>query len=209
MFRLTVTPTDGASEGPASEAYARHLLRRATRRGYRIEATVRGGAEITWTARTLTRRRTEDRSITLVPTAASGICLTTANLRHLNLVNRGQGRYEPDGTDGERAITGPAWQIPPAATAQLIACGLVTDDDGLVRLTLTAQLALLARRHRTYTHTHGPVTWPRPDDRPGTMVCQCGHQLRCASRDEARQRAAEHRATVTTAAVTALCAAYA
>ncbi|MGW1989620.1 hypothetical protein [Embleya sp. NPDC001921] len=222
MFREIVTHSGGVTEGTASEAHAESLLRRAVQRGYRIEATPDGGVTITWIVNTFrTPHGTEGRAVILTPFMPVGKALTEATRADLDLIHKSPADYATD-ANGARVISGLFWSIPQGATARLRARKLVTEDDGPVRLTLTARLALFATSHRT--HTTEPAGWYRPADRgiasaglnkPGgraghlysrtsTAVCQCGYTKVCEDRDEARRDAAEHRATAATTFVKTL-----
>ncbi|MDN3056877.1 hypothetical protein PH213_20445 [Streptomyces sp. SRF1] len=215
MFRETITHAGGITEGSASEAHARYLLRRAVNRGYDVEATEAGGAVITWTVRRLGPGGgnviEEPRSIALAPLAPAGALTgrTVEDLEAIHASNRA--RYAEH--DGRRVIVAGFFRVPPMATARLRARSLVTEDpDRRVRLTLAARLALLARAHRT--RTTEPRGWQRPADigldsaglnRPGrrnglvydrisAVLCSCGQLAAHGDgRDDARRLATQHR----------------
>lgn len=212
MFRQTVVHADGTSEGDINENQAVHLLRRAARRRYRIEATTNGGAVITWTARFFDGR-TEPRSITFIPQLPVGGALTDTTVRDLALIDDStQAHYKLE--DERLIISCGLWRIPPAATARLRARGLVTEEGRRVRLTLAARLALLACDHRTRTTEPAGCSRPsvlglvsaglnKPGRRAGllhssasTALCGCGYTAHCGDRTEARRKAADHRAAM-------------
>ncbi|KPI33313.1 hypothetical protein OV450_1401 [Actinobacteria bacterium OV450] len=215
MFRETISHAGGTTEGIASEAHALLILRRAARRDCTIEATADGGAVITWTYRQLRGEQVVEhpREIRLAPQLPAGNALTDTTVRDLDLIVSSEARYGL-GDHQERVILCGIWRIPQGATARLRARGLVTDDDGQVRLTLVTRLALLARAHRT--HTTEPAGWSHPADlglataglnKPGrragmvyssgsAALCECGFSTHTGDRDEARRKAAQHRAAI-------------
>ncbi|MEV6565897.1 hypothetical protein [Streptomyces kronopolitis] len=223
MFRETITHAGGTTTGEASEKHAEMLLLRATRREYRIEATRQGGALISWTARrfgTGEQIIKIERAILLVPHRAAGAALTDTTLQDLDLIDSYRhSEYRPV----ESVILCGLWRIPPAATARLLARGLVgVDKNGRAWVTLATRLALVARDHRTTTTE--PDGWHRPADsgvasaglnKPGrragllyssasTALCECGFHAFAGDRTEARRLAADHRAEAAAAFVRSL-----
>ncbi|MFE4796203.1 hypothetical protein ACFRFL_14065 [Streptomyces sp. NPDC056708] len=202
MFRETIVHPGGTTEGTASEAHVRTLLRRAARRKYRVQPTIDGGAWIHWTTHTYTGP--QSRSITLRPHPPVGAALDRHMVHDLTLAGDGTASYAEQ--DGRRLIVGHAWEIPPMATARLRARSLVTDTDGLVRLTLTAQLALHAHHHRTQTARPGGKGGPGGlvHSRLHSVLCECGYQQYVTSDAEAQRKALEHREAAATDFVNSL-----
>lgn len=225
MFRETITHAGGHTTGTANESHARYLLRRALRRGCDVEATPAGGALISWTVASFNpraERRALARAIELAPEMPVR-AFTNTMREDLALIDATPtARYEI--RDERRLIRGDVWELPPFVTARLRARGLVVEDEhaGTVRLTLTAQLARLADRHRT--HTTAPEGWHRPAadgyggsglSRPGrrngllysgvsAAVCSCGELSAVGDdRDAARRLATAHRHAVTAEFITA------
>lgn len=224
MFRETLHHAGGVTEGAASNRHATMLLTRAVRRAYAVEATPSGGALITWTRRlfgpgAVSAVRAE-RSIGLEPVTPVG-ALSAATRDDLALIAATpDARYAIQG--GRRIITGLMWTIPPFPTARLRARGLVVEENGRLRLSLAAQLGLLAQAHRT--RTTEPQGWYRPSasapygsaglNRPGgragmlrdgssAALCACGAlSATGGDRTEARRLAAEHRREMTARFIT-------
>ncbi|WP_406501576.1 hypothetical protein OHA04_27540 [Streptomyces sp. NBC_01590] len=223
MYRETIAHAHGTTEGTASEQHATMLLARAARRGYAIEVTTPGGALITWTRHvfgpgenTVVRA---DRSITLEPFTPVGTLSDTVRADLDLIAGDPHARYAEE--NGRRVIRGLVWRIPAFTTARLRARGLVVEEEGLVCLSLTAHLGLLAHAHRTRTTT--PEGWRRPSagdpygsaglNRPGgragmlygggsAAVCSCGGLSAFGGdRSEARRLAREHRRAVAAAFV--------
>lgn len=224
MFNQTQRHAGGVTQGTASERHARMLLVSAVRRGYAVEATPAGGALITWTRHlfgpdgfSVVRA---DRSISLVALTPVGP-LTEVIRDDLALIaQERRARYASEGR--RRVIGGLTWRIPAGATARLLDRGLVVEEEGLVRLALTARLGLLAQTHRT--RTTEPEGWYRPSagdpygsaglNRPGGRAgmrrdntssadCKCGAlSAVCGDRTEARRMADRHRREVAARFVT-------
>lgn len=223
MFTETINHAGGIAEGSASERHAVAALVRAVRRGYAVEATPTGGALITWSRSEFTAGGNvvrAERSITLEPFTPTGV-LSPAMREDLALIAGDRhARYAEE--NGRRVITGLVWRIPAFTTARLRARGLVVEEDGLLRLSLTARLALLAQTHRT--RTTEPEGWYRPSagdpygaaglNRPGgrggllrdgtsAALCSCGTLSAFGGdRVDARRLTAEHRREVTSRFVT-------
>jgi hypothetical protein len=205
MFRETVTAGDGASHtGACSEVHALSLLYTAVRRGYSVEATRDGGAVIVRILPGGARR-----TVTLEPAAPAGTVTRTMR-SDLNLITLrgGSGRASLAGG----CILAPFYRCPPAATARLVARGLVTvTDTGGVTVSLSARLAMLAQDHRTTTSQprgyHRPADYGEPStcgirrhDRGSVASCSCGSwSLPAEDRDTARRKGHEHRQQVTSA----------
>ncbi|MFF5045651.1 hypothetical protein [[Kitasatospora] papulosa] len=222
MFTETIDHAGGISTGTASEDHARYLLRRGVRRGADVEATPTGGARISWTASSLTAGGGPvriSRSIEITPQMPVGILTETirADLSFIESTPASRYRIEHD----RRVIEGDLYRIPPFATARLRARGLVVEEKGRVRLSLSAQLGLLAHRHRTTTsqpsawyrsvEPYGSAGLNRPGRRAGllyspasTALCACGElSAYGGDRGEARRLATAHRRAATAAFVTA------
>ncbi|MDX3672748.1 hypothetical protein [Streptomyces europaeiscabiei] len=238
MFNETVTHTDGStSTGTATETHALRLLRKAVRRGYHVEATRTGGAII--------ERDVHDGSpvpkkhtVTLEPVQAIGT-LTVTVRRDIAAVEA-RGAYlvtaaEPQFRTNVGRIAAGFASIPPAASQRLVDRGLVgvgqpytaTSNGFLpetrvpVRVSLVAQLAMLAQDHRT--HTIAPAGYVRPADvgsssagrqtpgggllysRASPAGCSCRQWSATADgRDDARRLAREHRQRAAAAFIAAL-----
>jgi hypothetical protein len=211
MFREIITSADGTvTEGQCGEEHALSLLRTAVRRGYRVLATRQGGAVIVrdvWTAATVPAKRT----VELIPSLPCGT-LTATVRRDLDMITRARAPHLRDG----RIRAGYFYAVPPAATARLIARGLVTggETEGRpITVSLAARLAMLAGDHQT--RTSKPRGYYRdPDhigpwrkggcmhDRSSAASCSCGGFSTWAEdRDSARQKAREHRQEATAALV--------
>jgi hypothetical protein len=211
-FRMTVTSADGTiSEGTCGEAAARRMLSTAMRRGYRTEATLQGGAVMVRDIRggVVPRRHT----VTLEPATPAGKITDTAR-RDLELIASRGASLLPNG----RIKAGYIYGIPPAATAQLIARGLVTVAGDAVTISLAARLAMLAQDHRTETREPKGYVYPsdigrghlsaglnKPGGRAGKVYdgssvasCSCrGWSYPAGDRDTARRKAHEHRQQAT------------
>lgn len=179
MFREVITSTDGSTtEGTCSEAHALSLLRRAVRRGYRVEATRAGGAVITrdvWTGDALPKKHV----VTIEPLVSIGT-ITATTLSDLNAVAADRGAYRVDQAETlfrsrVGRINAGLMSVPPSSVRRLVDGGLLvlgepersTSNGYLpetrvpVRPSLVARLALLAAAHRTSTLE--PRGYHRPD----------------------------------------------
>ncbi|WP_405759480.1 hypothetical protein OG234_13360 [Streptomyces sp. NBC_01420] len=212
MFTETITHAGAPTTGTATESHASYLLRRALRRGFDVEATPGGGARIDWTALSLTGDGAPvraPRSITLSPQTPAGTLTDTVRADLAAIADTPAARHDTD--RGARVIVGGLWRIPPGATARLHARGLVIEEQGRPRLSLAAQLALLAHAHRTTTtqpegwhrstDPYGSAGLNRPGRRAGLMhdrtsaaVCSCGELSAWGGdQEEARRLATAHR----------------
>lgn len=220
MFTETITHAGGVSTGTVSEDHARYLLRRGVRRGADVEATPAGGARISWAASSLTAGGAPvrvDRAIELTPQMSVGILTATVRADLSCIEATPASRYRMD--DDRRVIVCGLHRIPPFATARLRARRLVVEEQGRVRLSLTAQLGLLAHAHRTTTtqlsawhrsvELYGSAGLNRPGRRAGLLyspasraVCTCGELSAVGGdRDEARRLATAHRRAIAAAFV--------
>ena len=142
-FYMTVTSTDGTvAEGTCSDAEVMRSLATASRRGYRVEVTPQGGANIT-------RELPGKGSHTVIYAPIRRVGHLTASVREdLRLIAiRPTAGYEP-GTG--RIKAGYVNSIPPAASALLLSRGLVTVDGTSAALSMSARLAMLALGRRPY-----------------------------------------------------------
>ncbi|MGW7708292.1 hypothetical protein [Streptomyces sp. NPDC054771] len=222
MFRETITHAHGVTVGTASEQHAVMLLVRAVRRGYDVEATATGGAQITWGRMVFGPGGgvvvRAERSIELEPVTLVGL-LSITTRTDLDLIDRDRhARYVEE--RGRRVLRGLLWCIPATTTARLLARGLVVEgEDGRVRVSLAARLALLAQDHRTRTTVpdgwhrphagdrYGSVGLNRPGRRAGLLrdstsvaVCTCGElSAHGGDRADARRLATDHRRAVAAA----------
>jgi hypothetical protein len=220
VYRETITHAGGTTDGTASEAHARMLLVRAVRRGYTVEATATGGAVITWTRALFgpgaNSAVTAHRAIHLHPVTPVGALVDAVRDDLARIDGDHHAAYELD--RDRRVITGLVWRIPPYTTARLRARSLVTEQDGHVRLTLTALLGLLAHEHRTTTtepegwhrpHSYEHAGLNRPGRRAGMMlstasaaVCTCrALSAMGGTREDARRLGRDHRRAVAAAFV--------
>lgn len=202
MFRETVTSADGeVTESACTEEHALRLLRTAVRRGYRTEATSRGGAVIT---RELAQSR--KRTVTLEPVSAARVTATMR--RDLGLIAmRGASLLE-----NGRIRAGYLYGIPPATSARLISRGLVTVTGTSVAVSLAARLAMLAQDHRASAskprgYYHDPDhlgPWRKGSciyDRSSVASCPCRWSKPAGDVEDARRYAREHREAMTAALV--------
>lgn len=222
MFTETINHAGGISTGTVSEDHARYLLRRGVVRGADVEATLAGGARISWTASSFTAGGGPvrvDRAIELTPQMSVGILTDTVRSDLSFIEVTPASRYRMD--DDRRVIVCDLHCIPPFATGHLRARGLVVEEQGRVRLSLAARLGLLAHQHRTMIRQ--PSAWHRsvepygraglnqPSRHAGLLygpasdaLCTCGELSACgADRDEALRLAAAHRRTIAAAFVAA------
>lgn len=144
-FFMTVTGTDGtAAEGACTDEDVKRSLATAARRGYQVEVTPQGGANISREVPGKGRH-----SVVYKPFRNAGSI--TPNVRQdLRLIStRATAEFQP-GTG--RIKAGYVNSIPPAAAGWLRAHGLVAVDGTAVTVSMSARLALLARDHK-------PVPW--------------------------------------------------
>ncbi|QKW06969.1 hypothetical protein HUT18_11735 [Streptomyces sp. NA04227] len=198
MFYETVTHIGGTTEGNATEGQALWLLGRAVRRNFDIDVTTDGGMLISWTAHRQVGEHvtSHPRSIRLRPHLPVAKALTDATCSDLLLIDSVRdAQYDPI----KRVMTGGIWLIPPAATARLRARGLVVvDDRNQVRQSLTAQIGLFARDHRTRTtepdgYRYPPGGGARRNSSASVAICECGFARHTSDRDEARRHITGHR----------------
>ncbi|WP_457455759.1 hypothetical protein [Streptomyces sp. TE5632] len=182
MFTETVESPDSTSTGTVSEPRALLLLRRANRRGYAIQPLRDGGAAVRY--RMASSGRPKLFVHTFTPTVPAGD-LTDADRLNLHTIDEVKAaRFT--GTDGARAIAAGMYEIPPARAGQLAGRGLLAaEQDGSLRLTLPARLALVAA-------AHGRVD---SSDRT-TVRCSCGLTVQCKNAERADVRRLSHLAAV-------------
>jgi hypothetical protein len=215
-FRMTVINADGTTaEGAYTEADAMCSLRRAVRRGYRVEATRNGGVVITREIPSAgdTWAPARKHVVTLEPVAVPG--KITGTMRHdLDLIAIRGGSLLANG----RIKAGYFYGIPPAASARLIARGFVTVRGTAVAVSLSARLAMLAQDHQTTTREQRGYVRPGDIglstcgangggrsglvyDRSSGVTCACRWSLPTEDRETARRLAHEHRQQATAALV--------
>jgi hypothetical protein len=151
MFRETVTNSDGTTaEGTCTEEHAMSLLATATRRGYRIEATRKGGMVITRDVLIPDGERAARRTRTVTLEPAAPLPSITATAREdFAQINQRAAAGLSSRLVGARIQAG-FYSIPPAAASRLIRGGLVIlADDGTVTVSLAARLAMHAQDHQT------------------------------------------------------------
>lgn len=213
MFRETVTSADGTTaEGACTEEHAMSLLRTATRRSYRVEATSKGGMIITRDVHgggVFPRAHT----VTLEPAADAGT-VTPAMRRDLDVI-----ASRRSASLVGRRIHAALYTVPAAATARLIARGLVAVEGTAVTVSLVGRLAMCAQDHRAtagkprgYYHAEGHIgPWRKGGcmhDRSSVASCTChAWSYPAEDVDDARRRARAHREAATAAMVRGLLAA--
>jgi hypothetical protein len=144
-FFMTVTSTDGtAAEGAASDADVRRSLATAARRGYQVEVTPGGGANISREVPGKGRH-----SVVYKPFRNAGSITPTVrtDLRLIGL--RPAAEFQPE---TGRIKAGWLNSIPPGASARLRSYGLVAVDGVTVTVSMSARLAMLAR-------DYAPAPW--------------------------------------------------
>jgi hypothetical protein len=157
-FFMTVTSTDGSvAEGACSDADVKRSIATAARRGYQVEVTPGGGANI---AREIPGKGRH--SVICKPFRNAGSLTPTVrtDLRLIGL--RPTAEFQP-GTGRIKA----GWlnSIPPAASARLRSHGLVAVDGTTVTVSLSARLAMLAR-------DYAPAPWAHILT-PGQLAAFC------------------------------------
>ena len=202
-FYMTVTQSDGSvQEGICTEAQAARSLATAVRRGYFVEVLPNGGANIV--------RHVPGRGrhvVTLTPTRKARKLTPTARFDLKLIETRHRSDFDPE---TGRIKAGYVNSIPPAASALLMARGLVTVTGTSVTVSLSARLAMLAQDHRTETgeprgyHREVGVIGPWRKggcvyDRSSVAHCACHWSYPAEDRDRARHKAHEHRQEVTAA----------
>ena len=139
-FYMTVRSADGTTaEGAASDADVVTSLARAARRGYQVELTSRGGADITRTVPGKGRH-----TVAFKPVRPAGT-LTATVRRYLGLIDSRPAEYDPE---KERINAGWISWVPPVATARLRSHGLVSVDGATVTVSLSARLAMSRQDRR-------------------------------------------------------------
>src|ERR1035441_1915124 len=158
-FSMTVNHTDGpAAQGACSDADVTPSLATAARRGYQVEVTPQGGANI---ARQIPGKGRH--SVVYAPFRNAG-SLTATVREDLRLIAiRPAAELQPE---TGRINAGYVNSIPPAASSLLIFRCLVAVNGTAVTLSMSARLALLATDHRTpprsYEPTAGAINALRP-----------------------------------------------
>jgi hypothetical protein len=142
-FYMTVTGTDGTvAKGACSDAEVMRSLATAARRGYEVEVTQQGGANIT---REIPGRGRH--TVVYEPFRSAGN-LTATSVRDLCLIGiRPTAELQPE---TGRIKAGYVNSIPPAASDWLRFRGLVAVDGTTVTVSMSARLAMLALGHRPY-----------------------------------------------------------
>jgi hypothetical protein len=160
--------------------FSRRLPRTAiASRSRRIEATRQGGMTITRDVHSggfAPRKHT----VTLEPAAPSGKITATVRRDLEAIAVRGSL------LENGRIKAGFIYGIPPAASARLIACGLVTVEGTAVSVSLAARLAMCPWRHGSCMYDRGSVA-----------SCPCRWSRSGGDVDDARRYAREHRQQVT------------
>lgn len=144
-FFMTVTSADGSvAEGACSGADVRRSLAVAARRGYQVEVTQGGGANI---SREIPGKGRH--SVTYRP-FRSALNMSAANLADLRLIDvRLTAEFQPETGRIKAAYVN---SIPPAASGRLRFRGLVNVDGTTVTVSMSARLAMLAR-------DYAPAPW--------------------------------------------------
>jgi len=140
-FFMTVTSADGTvSEGACSDADVRRSLAVAARRGYQVEVTPRGGANIMREVPGKGRH-----TVAYYPFRSAG-GMTATMREDLRLIGtRKTAEFQP--ATG-RIKAGYVNSIPPGASGALRLRGLVAVDGTTVTVSMSARLAMLARDRR-------------------------------------------------------------
>lgn len=146
-FFMTVTSTDGAvAEGACSDADLRNSLAVAARRGYQVEVTPDGGANIT---REIPGKGYH--SVVYKPFRNVG-SLTATMREDLRLIGiRPTAELQPE---TGRIKAGYVNSIPPAASDWLRFRGLVAVNGTTVTVSMSARLAMLARNYAPAPWAH-------------------------------------------------------
>lgn len=143
-YFMTVTSTDGTvSEGAGSDADVMRSLVTAARRGYQVEVTPDGGANISREVPGKGRHWVVYRPFR----HAGSITATVRN--DLRLIGIRPAELQPE---TGRIKAGYVNSIPPAASGWLRAHGLVAVDGTRVTVSMSARLAMLSR-------DYAPVPW--------------------------------------------------
>jgi hypothetical protein len=217
MFREVVTSADGSTdEGSCTEEHVTSVLATAVRRGYRIEATRKGGMIVTrdvYSGRSIVPLK---HTVTLEP-SAEAVAITAATRKDLAMIDRRTSAGLPSWLADGRIRAGYFFSVPAAAAARLMRGGLITVTDGTVAVSLAARLAMCAQDHpataskpRGYYHDpdhFGP--WRKGScmhDRSSVASCPCRWSKSAGDVDDARRFAREHRQEVTAAMVRELLA---
>lgn len=147
-FLMTVTSTDGTvTEGACADTDVLRSLATAARRGYRVEVTAGGGANI---SRDVPGKGIHHVAYRPVLSGALGMTATMrADLRLIGI--RSVAVLQP-GTG--RIKAGYVNEIPPAASDQLRRRGLVSISGTTVTVSMSAQLAMLARDYKPAPWAH-------------------------------------------------------
>jgi hypothetical protein len=147
-FFMTVTSTDGTVTGGAcSDADIKRSLATAARRGYRVEVTSQGGANI--------RREIPGKGChTVIYTPFRKVygIITNVTREDLRLIDiRRAAEFQPE---TGRIKAGYVNSIPPATSSWLRFRGLVAVDGTTVTVSMSARLAMLARDHKPAPWAH-------------------------------------------------------
>lgn len=136
-FYMTVTSTDGTvTEGACSDADVMRSLATAARRGYRVEVTAQGGANI---VREVPRKGRH--SVVYAPFRNAGHLTATAREDLRLIAIRAAATLDPE---TGRIKAGYINSIPPAASDLLRVRRLVAVDGTTVTVSMSARLAMLA-----------------------------------------------------------------
>jgi hypothetical protein len=137
-FYMTVTGTDGTvAEGACDDADVKRSLATAARRGYRVEVTASGGANI---AREVPGK---GRHSVVYKPIISALGMTATARRDLRLIDiRPAAVLQPE---TGRINAGYVNSIPPAASSLLCSRGLIAVNGTTVTVSMSARLAMLAR----------------------------------------------------------------
>ena len=146
-FFMTVTGTDGVSaEGACSDADVKRSLTTAARRGYQVEVTPSGGANITRTV------PGKGRHTVIYRPFQGALGMTPVMREDLRLISiRKTAEFQPE---TGRIKAGYVNSIPPSSAARLRFYGLVAVDGTTVTVSMSARLAMLARDYVTPPWAH-------------------------------------------------------
>ena len=150
-FYMTVIQSDGSvQEGICTEAQAARSLATAARRGYDIEVLPNGGANIGRKIPGVGRH-----VVKLAPVRKAGKLTPTMRQDLALIASRHRSDFVPE---TGRIKAGYVNSIPPAASASLMARGLVTLTGTAISVSLSARLAMLAQDNRPMPWSYAPST---------------------------------------------------
>ena len=149
-FYMTVNNTDGSVvQGACSDADVTRSLATAARRGYQVEVTPQGGANI---ARQIPGKGRH--SVVYAPFRNAGSLTATVREDLRLIATRPTAELQPE---TGRIKAGYINSIPPGASSLLMSRGLVAVDGAEVTVPLSTRLAMLATDHRTPPWSYEPT----------------------------------------------------